>query len=167
LAAATLPLPGEAVRVRYYSGRHNREFEINEEALSRAIWRRENRRGLTSHDAFPGALALTAGAGEDHDLVYGAQLAWSGNHAQTIERVDDGRRQWQLGEWLAPGEVRLAPDETLHSPEVLATCSLSGANGVARNFHRAIRARMNWPGGAMKPRPVHLNTWEAFYFNHR
>jgi alpha-galactosidase len=25
---------------------------------------------------------------------------------------------------------------------------------------------MTWPDGAMKPRPVHLNTWEGFYFNH-
>jgi alpha-galactosidase len=167
LAAATLPLPPETVRVRYYSGRHNREFEQYEDALSRAIWRRENRRGLTSHDAFPGALALTEGAGEDRGLVYGAQFAWSGNHMQSIERIDDGRRQWQFGEWLAPGEGRLAPGESLKSPEVLATCSALGANGVAQNFHQAIRARMNWPGGAMKPRPVHLNTWEAFYFNHR
>ncbi len=167
LAAASLPLPPEASRVRYYAGRHNREFEEHEDQLSRALWRRENRRGLTSHDAFPGAIALTAGAGRDSGLVYGAQLAWSGNHAQTIERLDDGRRQWQLGEWLAPGEVRLGPGETLRSPEVLATCSASGTNGVARNFHGAIRARMTWPGGAMRPRPVHLNTWEAFYFNHR
>lgn len=167
LAAATLPLPAAAVRVRYYAGRHNREFEEHEEALPRALWRRENRRGLTSHDAFPGALALAAGAGGDEGLVYGAQIAWSGNHAQTIERLDDGRRQWQLGEWLAPGEVRLAPGEALQSPEVFATCSAAGTNGAAQNFHQAMRARMKWPGGAMKPRPVHLNTWEAFYFNHR
>lgn len=166
-AAATLPLPPEAARVRYYSGRHNREFEEHDDVLSRALWRRENRRGLTSHDAFPGALALTPGAGADQGLVYGAQLAWSGNHAQTIERLDDGRRQWQLGEWLAPGEARLAPGEVLQSPQVLATCSDAGTNGVAQNFHRAIRALMRWPGGAMTPRPIHLNTWEAFYFNHR
>lgn len=167
LAAATVLLPPEASRVRYYAGRHNREFDQQDEALPRAQWRQENRRGLTSHDAFPGALALADGADENRGLVYGVQLAWSGNHAQTIERLDDGRRQWQIGEWLAPGEVRLAPGESLHSPEALATCSEAGTNGVARNFHRRIRGRMTWSGGAMKPRPVHLNTWEAFYFNHR
>lgn len=166
-AAAVLPLPAGDARIRYFAGRHNREFEEHEEPLGHAEWRRENRRGLTSHDAFPGALALIDGAGRDQGLVYGAQLAWSGNHFQAIERVDDGRRQWLLGEWLAPGEVRLAPGETVRSPEALATCSVEGTNGVARNFHRAVRARMTWPGGAMKPRPAHLNTWEAFYFNHR
>jgi alpha-galactosidase len=25
---------------------------------------------------------------------------------------------------------------------------------------------MDWPGGKMRPRPVHLNTWEGFYFDH-
>jgi alpha-galactosidase len=39
-------------------------------------------------------------------------------------------------------------------------------DGVAQAFHRAIRARIAWPGGAMSPRKVHLNTWEGFYFDH-
>lgn len=166
LAAATLPLPSSVASVRYYVGRHNHEFEECEDRLGRALWRRENRRGLTSHESFPGALALCEGAGRDSGLAYGAQFAWSGNHAQLIERLDDGGRQWQLGEWLAPGEARLAPGEKLQTPAVLATCSAAGTNGVAANFHRAIRQRISWPGGAMRPRPVHLNTWEAVYFDH-
>jgi alpha-galactosidase len=52
------------------------------------------------------------------------------------------------------------------TPEILATVSEQGVNGVSWAFHRAIRARMKWPDGAMKPRPVHLNTWEGFYFTH-
>ncbi|MDE2403451.1 MAG: alpha-galactosidase [Sphingomonadales bacterium] len=161
LAAACLPLPEDAARVRSYGGRHNSEFVVIDDKLTRSLWRRENRRGLTSHDCLPGAVVTC-----DDGTAHGAQLAWSGNHAQGIEWLDDGRRQWQLGEWLAPGEVRLAPGETLHSPEVLATVSAEGADGVAQAFHRAVRARMTWPGGAMKPRPVHLNTWEGFYFDH-
>lgn len=166
LASGVAPLPSSVRRVRYFSGRHNREFEPCEDVLGRALWRRENRRGITSHDCFPGAIALADGATCDQGLVYGAQLAWSGNHAQSIERLDDGRRQWQFGEWLAPGEARLAPGETMTAPPLLATCSAQGTNGAARNFHRAIRKRMKWPGGAMRPRPVHLNTWEAVYFDH-
>ncbi|MGL4314700.1 MAG: alpha-galactosidase, partial [Sphingomonas sp.] len=161
LAAIGLPLPANAASVLSYSGRYSSEFTPVTDPLSRSIWRRENRRGLTSHDNFPGALVQCADGS-----AYGAQLAWSGNHIQQIEGCDDGRRHWQLGEGLAPGEVRLAPGATLTSPEVLATCSADGADGVAWNFHRAIRARTPWPGGVMKPRPVHLNTWEACYFFH-
>lgn len=161
LAAGILPLPEDAQAVRSFAGRHNAEFVPVDDRLTRSQWRRENRRGLTSHDCFPGAVVSCADG-----TAYGAQLAWSGNHAQCIEWLDDGRRQWQLGEWLAPGEVRLAPGESITTPDLLATCSSEGANGVAWAFHRAIRGAMQWPGGAMTPRAVHLNTWEGFYFDH-
>jgi alpha-galactosidase len=159
IAAASLPLPDHAHRVKSFSGRHNAEFVPQIEPLGRAIWRKENRHGVTSHEAFPGALVEADG------VTYGAQLCWSGNHVQSIEWFDDGRYQWQLGEWLAPGEVRLAPGETIQSPDVLATCGVD-ANTVAQNFHAAIRRQVTWPSGEMKPRPVHLNTWEGYYFNH-
>jgi alpha-galactosidase len=159
LAAGTVPLPSCAKTVRSFGGRHNDEFVPITDQLTRSMWRRENRRGLTSHDCFPGALVEADGS------VYGAQLAWSGNHTQSIEWIDDGRFQWQMGEWLAPGEVRLASGESIQAPEMLATCG-TDANAVAQNFHSCIRKRIDWPSGKMKPRPVHLNTWEGFYFDH-
>jgi len=166
LAAACLPLPDDAQSVRHHGGRHNGEFLATEDRLGLGQWRRENRHGLTSHEAFPGAVVTTSGATENAGLAYGAQLGWSGNHVQSIEALDDGRFQWQLGEWLAPGEVALEPGETFASPDVLATCSTQGWGGVARNFHASVRQLVTWPGGTMAPRPVHLNTWEGFYFDH-
>lgn len=161
LSSGNLPLPADAQSMRSYGGRHNSEFVAIDDVLTRSQWRRENRRGLTSHDCFPGAIVACADG-----TAYGAQLAWSGNHLQTIEWLDDGRRQWLMGEALAPGEMRLAPGQSMTTPEVLATVSAQGTNGVSWAFHREIRARMTWPNGAMKPRPVHLNTWEGFYFDH-
>jgi alpha-galactosidase len=165
LTAITLPLPGACQQVRSYAGQHMQEFMLQVEPLSRSLWRRENRRGRTSHDCFPGAVVVTKGATEHAGLVYGAHLAWSGNHQQTIEWLHDGQYQWQLGEWLAPGEGRLAPGATLSTPEVVASCSNEGLNGLAENFHSELRARLNWPNGKMRSRPVHLNTWEGFYFD--
>ena len=165
LAAATLPLPGHADAVRSYAGQHVHEFMLQVDTLSRSLWRRESRRGRTSHDCFPGAVVTTPGATADAGLVYGAHLAWSGNHQQTVEWLHDGQFQWQLGEWLAPGEGRLAPGETLRTPEVVASCSSAGLNGLAAHFHAELRARLDWPGGRMRARPVHLNTWEGFYFD--
>ncbi|HMS20841.1 MAG TPA: glycoside hydrolase family 36 N-terminal domain-containing protein, partial [Sphingorhabdus sp.] len=75
LAAGNVPLPDNAEIVRSFGGRHNGEFVPIEDRLSRSVWRRENRRGLTSHDCFPGAVVECAGG-----VGYGAQLAWSGNH---------------------------------------------------------------------------------------
>ncbi|WP_320076675.1 alpha-galactosidase [Novosphingobium ovatum] len=169
LAAGTIPLPADAAQVISHGGRHNAEFVEIRDPLTRSQWRRENRRGLTSHDCYPGATVTC-----EDGSAYAAQLAWSGNHAQTIEWIEDGRRQWQMGEWLAPGEVRLPPGDSLTTPDLLCATSAEGENGVAWAFHRAIRARMTWPdngpgngpGGTMRPRPVHLNTWEGFYFTH-
>jgi alpha-galactosidase len=165
LAAACLPIPADAKSARYYTGRHNHEFELCEDVLSRATWLRENRRGLTSHDCVPGAVITLPGTTPHVGPTYGAQLAWSGNHAQRLDFTGDGQYQWQMGEWLAPGEVRLEKGQCLQSPDVLATFSPNGLNGVAQNFHKAVRARMNWPSDTMKPRPVHLNTWEGVYFD--
>jgi len=161
LAAATLPLPAGTRRMHFYNGRHQAEFTPQVQELTRSLWRRENRRGLTSHDAPPTGFAETA---EGH--VYAAHLAWSGNSVQQAEWLDDGRYLWQFGEWLAPGEVRLEPGETLRTPQLIATFSTEGRNGAMQNFHAAIRKRMSWPGGKMRPRPVQVNTWEGFYFNH-
>ncbi|MDQ5927215.1 MAG: alpha-galactosidase, partial [Pseudomonadota bacterium] len=165
LAAATLPLPGHSAQVRSYAGQHNHEFMLQTDTLSRSLWRRENRRGRTSHDCFPGAVVTTPDSTEHSGLVFGAHLAWSGNHQQSIEWLHDGQYQWQLGEWLAPGEGRLQAGQSLQTPEVVASCSTQGLNGLATNFHTELRRRLNWPGGSMRPRPVHLNTWEAFYFD--
>lgn len=165
LAALTLPLPSHCDTVRSYAGQHMHEFLLQVEPLARSIWRRENRRGRTSQDCFPGAVVTTPGTTPDAGLVYGAHLAWSSNHQQSIEWLHDGQFQWQMGEWLAPGEGRLAPGQSMQTPELVATCSTAGLNGLAKNFHAELRARLDWPDGRMRARPVHLNTWEGFYFD--
>ena len=166
LAAGTVPLPGNAEKVRSYYGQWANEFHLQVDDLGRALWRRENRRGRSSHDTFPGAVVTLPGATAHEGTVFGAHLAWSGNHCQTIEWLHDGQFQWQMGEWLAPGEVRLPPGAVLKSPEMLVSCSTAGLNGLAANFHATARAILRWPGDQMRPRPVHLNTWEAVYFDH-
>ncbi len=162
LAAGTLPLPADADRVTSWHGRHSAEFVEETLPLGAAMWRRENRRGLTSHEAPPSALVMTA----DNALTFAGHLAWSGNSSNQIERCDDGRFAWQMGECLSPGEVRLGAGESLTTPQWLVTCSYAGRNGAMQTMHRALRGRVDWPGGAMRPRPVHINSWEAFYFDH-
>ena len=166
LAAASVPLPPEAGKVIGFAGRWTLEFQQSRERLGVATWRRESRRGRNSHDAFPGVIVGTTLA-DDDGAVWGAHLAWSGNHTLLIEPLTDGRRQLQLGEWFAPGELVLAPGERYRTPDAHLTFSAAGLNGMSANFHRFVRSSvLRWPGGRMAPRPVHLNTWEAVYFNH-
>ncbi|MDN7676445.1 alpha-galactosidase [Burkholderia oklahomensis] len=166
LAAATVPLPPDADHVLGFSGRWTLEFQENLEALGSATWRRDNRRGRTSHDSFPGVIVGSSLA-DDAGAVYGAHLGWSGNHTLIIEPITDGRRQLQLGEWLAPGEVVLAQDQRYRTPCAFLSYSEQGLNGLSAQFHRFVRANvLRWPRQHMQPRPVILNTWEAVYFDH-
>lgn len=168
LAAGTLPLPPEATSVQSLSGRYGNEFLPDENRLGRVGWRRENRRGLTSHDILPVASVTGPTTSMSHGPVWSAQLAWSGNHIQTIDWNDGAGWIWQAGEGLAPGELQLAPGAYVDSPEWLATFSPHGLNGAAQNFHAALRKRSpaRPDPGSPAPRLVHYNTWEGLYFNH-
>ncbi|MEP6504440.1 MAG: glycoside hydrolase family 36 N-terminal domain-containing protein [Betaproteobacteria bacterium] len=129
LASATLPLPAHARCVRSAHGQWANEFRCHDEALGPSTWLRENHRGRTAHDGFPGALVLGEGAGAHAGTAWGAQLAWSGNSRQCIAPREEGGWAWQLGEWLAPGEVLLAPGAAFQAPQVVAACSTQGTNG--------------------------------------
>ncbi len=166
LAAAAVPLPAEADQIIAFTGSYALEFQEARQSLGVGTWRRDNRRGRTSHDSFPGVIA-GVDLRECDGPVWGAHLGWSGNHTLLIEAGTDGGRQLQLGEWLAPGEVVLAPGEAYRAPEACFSFSPDGLNGMSHNFHRYVRRHLSrWPDGAMAPRPVHLNTWEAVYFKH-
>lgn len=167
LVSANLYLPGALDTVHSFHGQWSNEFQWQTQALTRAQWRQENRAGRTSHQVFPGAVVTHPTTDWHSGPCYGAHLAWSGNFAQTIDTLDDGRRQWQLGVVFAPGELSLAPGASFEAPAVLASFSPHGRNGLMQNFHAAMRATVQWPGGQAAPRPVHLNTWEAVYFDHR
>ncbi len=113
----------------------------------------------------PGVFLLGEGAGRHAGEVLGAQLAWSGSHRVEVTRLREGFWALSAGEAFAPGEMVLGPGETLRSPDLLVTWSGEGLNGASQAFHAAVRARMTWPGGRMRPRPVHLNSWEGLYFD--
>lgn len=124
-----------------------------------------NRRGRTSHDKPPWITAGTAGFTNQTGTVWGAHLGWSGNAAIRAEVLTDGRRVLQLGEVLLAGELTLSPGETYDSPIAYVATSNDGNNGLSQAFHRFVRARSQHDQ-IKSARPVHMNTWEAVYFNH-
>ncbi|NNG03484.1 MAG: alpha-galactosidase [Inquilinus sp.] len=167
-AAAVLPLPAECGEGLVFDGQWNREFHERRLDFGQGVVLRDNRRGRTSHDAFPGLIAGRPGFGEETGTVYGFHLGWSGNHRLLVETTVDGARAVQLGELPMPGEVILAPGESYRTPTAYAAFAETGLNALSDRFHRFVRGRLlRWPSGAMRPRPVHLNTWEAVYFDHR
>lgn len=161
--SVTIPVGPEITELQVPEGRWIHEFhEV------RVPWRVgaieiTNRRGRTSHDKPPWIFAGQASFTNQTGRVWGAHLGWSGNASVRAEVLTDGRRVLQLGEVLLGDELRLAPGESYASPTVYLAWSEEGINGVSQSFHRHLRARPQHP---TTPRPVHLNTWEAVYFNH-
>ena len=159
----TLPVPEQADELGTFTGRWSREFHPVRRPWAYGAVSVENRRGRTSHEHPPLVFAGTGGFGEWEGSVWGAHLAWSGNHHMIAERLPDGRRYIQLGELLHPGEIVLAPGESYRTPEVIAVHSPAGLTAATQQFHRHLRARPIHPTTS---RPVLVNTWEAVYFDH-
>jgi alpha-galactosidase len=165
--AGSLVIEAEQDSITTFEGNWGAEFHMRRETLGSALWIKENRRGRTSHDRFPGVLFEERQSTDFGGTVTGAHLAWSGNHITALDRLDDGRRLLHMGELFEPGEMRLATGERYDSPEMVVVRDWQGLDGVTARFHDHVRSDvLSWHGGTMVPRPVLLNTWEGNYFTH-
>jgi len=163
--ALTIPLAPSATEVIVPEGRWVHEFQEVRLPLRVGAVELVNRRGRTSHDKPPWIFAGEAGFSNERGTVTAAHLGWSGNAAVRAEVLTDGRRVLQLGEVLLGDELRIEPDGSYASPTVYLACSTTGMNGASQAFHSYLRARPGHPSPT-KPRPIHMNTWEAVYFDH-
>lgn len=159
----TLPIPAHANEFLTFEGRWSREFQPLRREWHTGELLVENRRGRTSHESPPLLFVGESGFDEWDGEVFGAHVAWSGNHTMFAERLPDGRRYVQGGELLHPGEIVLEPGATYTTPDVVAVYSPEGLTPATWQFHDAVRAA---EVHAETPRPVLLNTWEAVYFDH-
>ena len=166
LASAMVPLAASSAALIAWRGRHNAELQECTEPMPAQGWQRETRRGISGHGGPPGVVVLDAGASHHAGLVHALQLAWSGDSRIAVERDDEGFWTLSAGAVLQPGEVVLVPGESYAAPQAILAVSTHGRNGAAAQQHAAVRALLRWPGGTMRPRPVHLNSWEAVYFDH-
>ena len=165
-AAGTLPVPAHANQILGFEGHWAGEFHEQHTQQFFGTYLRENRRGKTSHDCFPGLLMHTQSCDQQQGEAFGFHLGWSGNHRLLSEKMADGRAMVQMGELLLPGELTLQQGQSYTSPTLYASFSSSGLSGVSRNFHQYVRRHLIRFDVTTKPRPVHYNTWEGIYFDH-
>ncbi|MFZ1742313.1 MAG: alpha-galactosidase, partial [Pontixanthobacter sp.] len=164
LASVMIPLPADAREIVSWRGRHNAEFTECREAMPWHGWQRVTRQGLTGHGGPPACVVLCGEAGWHRGTVFAVQLAWSGNSRIAIERCENAACVLLAEAVLSAGEVVLQTGDTYEAPPVMLAISDNGRNGARAQQHAAVRERLDWPSGAMPPRPVHLNSWEAVYF---
>ncbi len=161
LAAIALPAPDWARRLLVFDGRWAKEHNPHHIALDTGVWSRTNRGGRTG---FAGSTLILCGPATT-DLAGPAlaiHLGWSGSHRVLAETRPEGDRQVQVGAYLAPGEIELAPGQSFASPQAYLALSQRGFAGLSERFHPFVKNRIIAPLG---PRKVHFNTWEAVYFD--
>ena len=164
--APTLKLPDHIQKIMSFEGRWSNEFQRNSVDLFLGSFVRENRKGKTSHDNFPGFVVHHEHTNEQSGECYGFHLGWSGNHKMRVELLPEGRIYAQLGELLMPGEIELKPQQRYCSPTLYASYSQQGFSKLSQQFHQFVRSDILSPTIKNKPRPVHYNTWEGLYFDH-
>jgi alpha-galactosidase len=166
LAAACLPLPNSCTEILTLVGRWNREFQEQRSSAPIGQFVMENRYGRTSHEIFPGLILGEKGFSHELGAVFGLHLGWSGNWKFVIDRSPHGQLLVQAGELFLPGELVLQPGQSYETPSFYLA-SARGLNDLSRQFHRFVRDKLvRFPDPA-KPRPVHFNSWEAVYFDHK
>jgi alpha-galactosidase len=166
LAVAALPLPFWVDHVVEPVGDWCGEFRTVAAPLPASSFLREVREGRSSHARPPYLLLCEGPPRPDAGRVLALSLAWSGDHRIRIDRLPDGRAVLQAGVLLHPGEGTLAAGERLATPALWLAASARGVDGVAARLHDVVRRRILPRPASRRPRPVHLNTWEALYFDH-
>lgn len=113
----------------------------------------------------PGFLLSELGAGEDHGIVYGFNLVYSGNHYASAQKSFQGLTRVMQG--INPSNFRMSlePGASFETPEAVLAWSDCGFNGLSRRFHDFINHNIvpkAWQG---RPRPVLYNSWEGCFFD--
>ena len=123
-------------------------------------------RGVPGHAHNPAVLLCAPDATETAGACWGFALVYSGNFLIEAERADAGERL-VIGIHPYHFHWRLAPGESFTAPEAAMVYADGGLGEMSRRFHRAIRTRLLPPRwqDMQAPRPVLLNSWEAFYFD--
>ena len=165
-AAPTIPLPDHLTKIMSFGGRWSNEFQRQSLDLFLGSFVRENRKGKTSHDNFPGLIMHTPQTNEQAGECYGFHLGWSGNHKMRAELLPEGRSYVQCGELLLPGEVELLAQQSYLSPTLYTSYSAHGFSDLSASFHHYVRTNLLLATTKQKARPVHYNTWEGIYFDH-
>jgi alpha-galactosidase len=165
-AAPTFALPDHFNKIIGFEGRWSQEFQTRTIDLFLGAYTRENRKGKTSHDNFPGVILHDQFANEFQGECIGFHLGWSGNHRTRVELLPEQRTYVQMGELLGSDEVTLTTGQSYTSPSLYISYSSTGLNTMSQQFHRFVRGELLDPQFHDKPRPIHYNTWEAIYFDH-
>jgi len=149
----------------HFWGTHCRERNLERAPLLHGVQSCGSVRGLSSHTQSPSFILAEPDAGEFSGRVYGATFLYSGNFLIEAERDQFDLVRTQVSIHPDTFEWCLEPNEEFTAPEVLLSMSDAGFDGMARNFHQAIRKHLIRSYWNDRKRPILVNNWEGTYFD--
>lgn len=159
----SLPLAERAIEVMGFHGQWLQAFHTHRIQPQYGGYLQEYRHER-QHDQFPGIVVGTAHFSEQHGEVWGAHLAWGGDHRLRVDTRADGRRFLQAEALHQQAEQRLDPGKSCDTPWLYAAYGPHGLNTMSQAFHLYVRQHLGAKRGAAQ-RPVQLNlprsVWEA------
>lgn len=161
LMSLSLDLADEEYQLLSLCGSHIHEGDVQRIDLFEGTASFESLRGCSSSQHPPYFALIEKRADYSHGVTVAASMLYSGNHLERVEKDQVGNLRVQMGMHPQTLNWNLRPDETLESPQVLLGWSSRGLNGMARNFHRALRSHVL----REKEHPILINSWESVYYD--
>lgn len=160
-----LDYAGREFDMIHLNGSWARECSVERMPLCRGRIELESTRGVSSSQHNPFFALASKDAAEDFGEVYGFSLVYSGNHL--IQAEVDQYKQVRAVMGISPlsFDWKLGAGEEFQTPECVMAYSGDGIGNMSRLFHRIFRERLCRSRFAQKPRPVLVNSWEAFFFD--
>ena len=163
-ASCCLDLYYDEQQAIFLTGGYACEMRPQRTSLSEGVLSFGSVTGTTSHKFNPFFAVADRCATEESGCVIGCNLVYSGNFLNEIERTHKGCVRAVTGIHPEGFCWKLDPEQKFYTPEALLTFSDAGIGGMSRNFHNHILEHIV-PMPRSAPRPVVLNTWEAFFFD--
>lgn len=160
-----LDLPNQHYDWVHLDGAWARETQVSRGPLTYGVQSVSSTRGASSHIHNPFVAVCEPNATEQHGVVYGFSLIYSGNFLARLELDTYDVLRIQMG--INPFEFswRLTGKSEFLTPEAVLVFSEEGFNGMSQSFHRFFQEHLISPDWVHKRRPVLINNWEATYFD--
>ena len=156
-------MEGDMDLIHFY-GKHAGERQFERRNLPHGITEISSSRGTSSHHHNPFVILCDKDTTEDFGNAYGVSFIYSGGFKIQMEKdqvdgirlvcgLDDEEFLWKL-----------APGETLVTPEAALSYSEKGLTALSDQFQKAYHANLIRSPWKDKKRPTLVNNWEATYF---
>ncbi len=164
-ASVSVDYSGQEFELIHLTGSWAREAHMERIPLCRGRIEFDSTRGVSSSQHNPFFALVDKNATEDYGNAYGFSLVYSGNHLSQIECDQYQQVRATIGISPMNFDWKLTAEEEFQTPECVMAYSSKGIGAMSRLFHKIYRERLSRSKFARKPRPILVNSWEAFYFN--